>query len=71
MIVHDWLLPYSEGKLGERAQAPSTVHGPTTMKYAVDGTRGDGGCVGGVGGEGGVNLQMHFLVEEHDPLSYW
>ena len=41
------------------------------MKYAVDGTRGDGGCGGGVGGEGGVNLQMHFLVEEHDPLSYW
>ena len=47
MIVHDWLLPYSEGKLGERAQAPFTVHGPTTVKDG--GGDGDGGLGDGEG----------------------
>ena len=31
---------------------------------------GDGGCEGGggnIGGEGGVNMQMHVLDEEHGP----
>ena len=40
--------------MGERTQAPSTVHGPTTVKYAEAcdaGGEGDGG--GGGEGEGG------------------
>ena len=57
MIVHDWLLPYSEGELGERAQAPSTVHGPMTVKDGGGGGGGEGGVgegdEGGEGGEGG------------------
>ena len=28
---------------------------------------GDGGKGGDAGGEGGVNMQMHFLLEEHEP----
>ena len=31
------------------------------------GVGGDGGSGGDVGGEGGANMQMHFLLEEHEP----
>ena len=31
------------------------------------GEGGDGGKGGDAGGEGGVNMQMHFLLEEHEP----
>ena len=31
------------------------------------GVGGDGGKGGDAGGEGGVNMQMHFLLEEHAP----
>jgi len=31
------------------------------------GVGGDGGKGGDAGGEGGVNMQMHFLLEEHEP----
>ena len=34
----------------------------------MGGEGGGGGGVGGArGGEGGVNMQMHFLLEEHEP----
>ena len=31
------------------------------------GSGGDGGDGGGDGGDGGVNMQMHWLDEEHEP----
>ena len=40
--------------MGERTQAPSTVHGPTTVKGGGDGEGGDGG--GGGEGDGGEGL---------------
>ena len=63
--------------MGERAQAPFTVHGPSTAKDdgaeggdggGGGGEGGDGGDGGGAGGDGGANLQMHFLDEEHGPV---
>ena len=31
------------------------------------GDGGSGGDGGNAGGDGGVNMQMHFLLEEHEP----
>ena len=31
------------------------------------GSGGDGGDGGNAGGDGGVNMQMHLLLEEHEP----
>ena len=56
MIVHDWRLSYSEGELGERAQAPSTVHGPMTVKDGGGVGGGMGGSAGGEGDSGGGEL---------------
>ena len=33
-----------------------------------NGEGGGGGGGGNAGGDGGVNLQMHFLYEEHEPI---
>ena len=29
---------------------------------------GEGGDGGGAGGDGGGNMQMHFWIEEHEPV---
>ena len=47
--------------MGERAQAPSTVHGPSTVKYD------DGG--GGGGGEGGGGEGGHVHLSSVSALS--
>ena len=33
-----------------------------------DGGGGSGGDGGNAGGDGGVNMQMHFVLEEHEPV---
>ena len=34
----------------------------------IGGDGGGGGGAGGAGGDGGVNMQMHLLIEEHEPV---
>ncbi len=57
VMVHAWLLPYVDGKLGERMQfgaLGSTVQGPeVTVKNVGGGGGGNGGRDGGDGGDGG------------------
>ena len=65
--------------MGERTHAPSTVHGPLTVKYAeacggIGGGEGEGGGGGdGEGGGGGAVVHMYLWQQSSYvvPASTW